>query len=211
MTVVLSSMFTRQYHLYKIYGHYKRSRLLSMDTMIRKLIMLSATVVSIMVTVQFIILILWQSLHPLSSQLSYRDEINLVTSYECRGSNVLIWLLIELIFVFAMLGFGVYVIYLAWDLRGNASETRGLFIATYNVILLACVLTPLAVVLPFDDVRVFYTVSITLTFAVASTGAALYWRKLVSAKKTYSSRSKSSTVSSKAKSAEGTNTRNEKL
>lgn len=180
-------MFTRQYHLWKIYGDYKRNKLVTINTMVRKLLVLSSLIVFASVAVQMIILILWEAINPFTSATIYRDSINLITERTCQGNNVLWWLLAELIYVLSLLGFGIYVIYLAWDLRGHASETRGLFIATYNMVLLCCILTPLAIVVVWDDSKVFFIASITLTFAIMSTGVALYWRKIAHAHHSYSS------------------------
>jgi len=144
-SIILGTMFSRVNQLREIYKVQKTKEMshlkhITFKTSIKKLAM---TICSI-VLINFSILLLWTLSDPYQA---YFQETNTLTGtglWTCTSDYLMLWALLELIWMCLLLLWGVRVLYQTWTFyhRVAVSETKFILAALYNVIISAAILTP---------------------------------------------------------------------
>jgi phosphate transport system substrate-binding protein len=193
ITLILASMFSRTWLYLRIYNVVHRLRKFNYKVRytLESLAGMAATV-----TLQLVIMIVWQVMDPYNSSIVITDDINIYGKYQCQSSMIQTWVIVELVFTGAILIWGVYVVYQAWDLRQKAKDSKWLLIGIYNFIVTICVLVPLvATSVNTDDDMMFYIIVCGIVFINVSTILCVYIPKVFIQYKTYSTSRTSRVVS----------------
>jgi len=102
--------------------------------------------------IQIVILIVWSAVDPYATEFVVTDPINLIGEYAC---DTPFWgyYIIELGYIAILAGYGIFVIYQAWNLSSQANQVKWILITTYNYIMVFLVFSPLFVFLSDERSR----------------------------------------------------------
>lgn len=120
LTVLLGVMFARGWQLHALKSG---PRVISTLNLL--------IIVSIISSIQVVILICWSVIDPWASADRFSNDIDLQARYICHSDHLIVWLLIELAFFLVLLAWGIYVVYATWRNRA-AVDSRWILIAVYN-------------------------------------------------------------------------------
>jgi len=93
----------------------------------------------------------WSATDPYNSTQVVVDNIDLQAQWVCGSNLQALWGALLIIYFAALFGWGLYVVYDLWNIRRAASDTRWLLISIYNLVLVFCILVPLASVASIDS------------------------------------------------------------
>jgi len=106
----------------------------------------------IIASIQVVILIIRSSVSPYASEFVITDPVNLIGEYAC-GTPFWGYYIIELVYIVILAGYGIFVIYQAWNLSSQANQVKWILITTYNYVLAFMMFSPLFVFLPDERSR----------------------------------------------------------
>jgi len=157
--------------------------------------------------IQVVILIIWSSISPYASSFVLTDSLNLIGEYQC-STPFWGYYIIELCYIAALAGYGIFVIYNAWNLSSQANQVKWILITTYNYVLIFMMFSPLFVFLSDELSHSILAVLAILFLSMQSELCFFLPSFLVKAvKKTMSSR-KASRTSTRQKSSDSVPTGN---
>eukprot|EP00029_Vermamoeba_vermiformis_P006290 TRINITY_DN2424_c0_g1_i1.p1 TRINITY_DN2424_c0_g1~~TRINITY_DN2424_c0_g1_i1.p1 ORF type:complete len:406 (+),score=110.18 TRINITY_DN2424_c0_g1_i1:1216-2433(+) len=198
---LLSAIFTRTWHLHRIYNQMYRLQKLSVRIKGVTEVLAGAGVVLVLTTV---FLIVWTFVDPYSTTVRIFNEVEMVGEYTCTSEHFVAWIVVFAGIIVAMLIWGIFVVYRAWAIKDKANEVRWLLLGGYNFFLTLVAVIPILLAVPQTDETTFYVIGTALNFITASIVIAIFVPKLSNQARIRSSRSGSS-----QRSQRGTSTKQE--
>jgi hypothetical protein len=192
---LLSAIFTRTWHLHRIYNQMYRLQKLSVRVRGVTEVLAGAAVVLVLTTV---FLLVWHLVDPYTTTISIFNEVEMTGEYTCTSEHFVAWIVVFAGIIVALLIWGIFVVYRAWAIKDKANEVRWLLLGGYNFFLTLVAVVPILLAVPQTDETTFYVIGTALNFITASIVIAIFVPKLSNQAKIRSSRSGSSQRSQRA-------------
>ena len=207
---LLSAIFTRTWHLHRIYNQMYRLQKLSVRVRGVTEVLAGTAVVLVLTAVRInrahltehyfvltshllqVFLVIWTFVDPYRTIVTIFNEVEMRGEYTCHSDHFVAWVVVFAGIIVLLLIWGIFVVYRAWAIKDKANEVRWLLLGGYNFFLTLVAVIPILLAVPQTDETTFYVIGTALNFITASIVIAIFVPKLSNQARIRSSRSGSS-------------------